>query len=80
MVEGKPQRLDLKGEGNFTGVGNTFISLFDWFLLGFQTFLEVKADNVILKPCPAYQIQCNPDLVTHLVCQKSVTKSSGVTK
>ena len=48
MVEGKPQRSDLKGEGNFTGVGNTFIPLplFD--------FLEVKADNVILKLCPAY--------------------------
>ena len=54
MVEGKPQRSDLKGEGNFTGVGNTFIPLFDWFLLGFQTFLEVKADNVIMKPCPAF--------------------------
>ena len=25
-------------------------------------------------------VQCNPDLVTHLVCQKSVTKSRGVTK
>ena len=56
MVEGKPQRSDLKGKGNFAGEGNTFIPLplFDWFLLGFQTFLEVKADNVILKPCPAY--------------------------
>ena len=54
MVEGKPQRSDLKAEGNFTGVGNTFIPLFDWFLLGFQTFLEVKADNAIMKPCPAF--------------------------
>ena len=26
------------------------------------------------------QIQCTPDLVTHLVCQKTVTKSRGVTK
>ena len=26
------------------------------------------------------QVQCNPDLVTHLVCQKTVTKSRGVTK
>ena len=26
------------------------------------------------------QIQCNPDLVTLLVCQKNVTKSRGVTK
>ena len=25
-------------------------------------------------------VQCNPDLVTHLVCEKSVTKSRGVTK
>ena len=25
-------------------------------------------------------IQCTPDLVTHLVCQKTVTKSRGVTK
>ena len=25
-------------------------------------------------------VQCTPDLVTHLVCQKTVTKSRGVTK
>ena len=25
-------------------------------------------------------VQCNPDLVTHFVCQKTVTKSRGVTK
>ena len=27
-----------------------------------------------------FKLQCNPDLVTHLVCQKSVIKSRGVTK
>ena len=26
------------------------------------------------------KVQCNPDLVTHLVCQKTVTKSRSVTK
>ena len=35
-----------------------------------------KADQLFLRTA----VQCNPDLVTLLVCQKSVTKSSGVTK
>ena len=33
-----------------------------------------------LGACLENKVQCNPYLVTHLVCQKSVTKSRDVTK
>ena len=42
--------------------------------MGSMEAMEAMEAEVIIT------VQCNPDLVTHLVCQKSVTKSRGVTK
>ena len=38
-----------------------------------KSFARFKSLMIII-------VQCTPDLVTHLVCQKTVTKSRGVTK
>ena len=53
-------------------------------LPGMELILPAIVDSLDIKSiCQLrYEIklQCNPDLVTHLVCQKTVTKSRGVTK
>ena len=41
---------------------------------------EKASETTTKKTTKGKQIQCTPDLVTHLVCQKTVTKSRGVTK
>ena len=41
---------------------------------------EGKKDHPFILVKSQLLIQCNPDLVTHLVCQKTVAKSRGVTK